>query len=77
MALIETVKPEQAEGQAREIYDTMQDTVGVIPAPLQLASASCWMLGMVWQSIPAAMFCRLFPHGSFAGNGQSTYVDGQ
>jgi alkylhydroperoxidase family enzyme len=51
MALIETVAPEQAEGQAKEIYDTMQETVGVIPAPLQLASASSWMLGMVWQSI--------------------------
>ena len=51
MALIETVEPQQAEGQAKEIYDTMQETVGVIPAPLQLASASSWMLGMVWQSI--------------------------
>jgi hypothetical protein len=51
MALIQTVEPEQAEGQAKEIYDTMQDTVGVIPAPLQLASASSWTLGMVWQSI--------------------------
>ena len=32
MALIQTVDPEQAEGQAKEIYDTMQETVGMIPA---------------------------------------------
>ena len=51
MALIETVEPQKAEGQVKEIYDFMQENAGVIPAPLQLASASPWMLGMVWQSI--------------------------
>jgi alkylhydroperoxidase family enzyme len=51
MALIQTVSPEKAEGKAREIYDTMQKNAGVIPAPLELASASPWMLDMVWQSI--------------------------
>ena len=51
MALIQTVKPENAEGKAKEIYDTMQKTAGVIPAPLQLASASPWMLDMIWQSV--------------------------
>jgi alkylhydroperoxidase family enzyme len=51
MALIETVEPQNAEGQAKEIYDFMQENAGVIPAPLQLASASPWMLDMVWQSI--------------------------
>ena len=51
MALIQTVKPENAEGKAKEIYDTMQKTAGLIPAPLQLASASPWMLDMVWQSV--------------------------
>ena len=51
MALIQTVEPEKAEGQAKEIYDFMQKNAGVIPAPLQLASASPWMLDMVWQSI--------------------------
>ena len=51
MALIQTVKPEDAKGKAKEIYDTMQKTAGLIPAPLQLASASPWMLDMVWQSI--------------------------
>jgi len=51
MALIQTVKPEDAEGKAKEIYDTMQKNAGIIPAPLQLASASPWMLDMVWQSV--------------------------
>jgi alkylhydroperoxidase family enzyme len=51
MALIRTVPPDKAEGQVKEIYDTMQKVAGVIPAPLQLSSASPWMLNMVWQSI--------------------------
>jgi alkylhydroperoxidase family enzyme len=51
MALIQTVSPEKAEGEVKEIYDTMQKNIGVIPDPLQLASASPWMLSMVWQSI--------------------------
>jgi alkylhydroperoxidase family enzyme len=51
MPLIQTVEPDQAEGKAKEIYDFMQKNAGVIPAPLQLASASPWMLDMVWQSI--------------------------
>ena len=51
MALIQTVDPDKAEGQAKEIYDFMQKNAGVIPAPLQLSSASPWMLEMVWQSI--------------------------
>ncbi len=51
MALIQTVEPDKAEGQVKEIYDFMQQNAGVIPAPLQLASASPWMLDMVWQSI--------------------------
>jgi len=51
MALIQTVEPEKAEGQVKEIYDFMQKNAGVIPAPLQLASASPKMLDTVWQSI--------------------------
>jgi len=51
MALVQIVEPDKAEGQAKEIYDTMLKNAGVIPAPLQLASASPWMLDMVWQSI--------------------------
>jgi len=51
MALIQFVKPDKAQGQAKEIYDTMLKNAGVVPAPLQLASASPYMLNMVWQSI--------------------------
>ena len=51
MALIQTVEPDKAEGQVKEIYDFMQENAGVIPAPLQLASASPKMLDTVWQSI--------------------------
>jgi alkylhydroperoxidase family enzyme len=51
MPLIQTINPENAEGQAKEIFDTMQKTIGVIPAPLQLASASPWMLKMTWQTV--------------------------
>ena len=51
MALIQTVSPEKAEGEVKEIYDTMQKNIGMIPDPLQLASASPWMLGMMWQSV--------------------------
>ena len=51
MSLIQTVEPDKAEGQVKEIYDFMQQNAGVIPAPLQLASASPQMLDMVWQSI--------------------------
>jgi alkylhydroperoxidase family enzyme len=51
MALIQTVEPDKAEGQVKEIYDFMQKNAGVIPAPLQLASASSWMLDMLWNSI--------------------------
>ena len=51
MALIQTIEPEKAEGQAREIYDFMRENAGIIPAPLQLASASPWLLDIYWQSI--------------------------
>jgi alkylhydroperoxidase family enzyme len=51
MALIQTVNPENADGKAKEIYDTMQKTIGLIPAPMQLASASSWMMDMMWQSV--------------------------
>ncbi len=51
MSLIQTVNPEAAEGKSKEIFDTLKNTIGTIPAPLQLASASPWMLDMMWQSV--------------------------
>ena len=62
MALIQIVEPGKAEGQAKEIYDTMQKYAGMIPAPLQLASASPWMLNMAWQSI---QYYSRHPHLGF------------
>jgi alkylhydroperoxidase family enzyme len=51
MALIQTVSPENAQGDAKEIYDTMQKNIGMIPAPMQLASASPWLMKIMWQSV--------------------------
>ncbi len=62
MALIQTVGPENAEGETKEIYDFMQKNVGIVPAPLELASASPWMLGMMWQSI---QYFSQHPHEDF------------
>jgi hypothetical protein len=46
MALIRTIEPEKAEGKIKEIYGIIQEKAGVIPAPMQLASASPWMFDM-------------------------------
>ena len=51
MALIQTVAHEKAEGETKEAFDTLKAMIGVIPAPMQLASASPGMLGMMWQSL--------------------------
>jgi alkylhydroperoxidase family enzyme len=51
MALIQTVSPENAQGDAKEIYDTMQKNIGMVPAPMQLASASPWLMKIMWQSV--------------------------
>ena len=51
MALIKIVDPEKAEGEVKEIYDAMQKNIGMIPSPMQLASASPQMMKMMWQSI--------------------------
>lgn len=51
MALIKTIDPEKAEGDVKEIYDALQKNIGVIPSPMELASASPWMMKAMWQSI--------------------------
>lgn len=51
MALIHTVSPENAEGEIKEMYDMMLQNVGVVPAPMELASASPGMFNMLKQSI--------------------------
>ncbi|MFC1533380.1 carboxymuconolactone decarboxylase family protein [Thermodesulfobacteriota bacterium] len=51
MAIIQTVSPEKAEGETKKIYDIMLQNVGVVPSPLQLASASPGILNFNWESI--------------------------
>ena len=52
MALIKTIDPEKAEGDVKEIYDALKTNIGVIPSPMELASASPWMTrtGPWWSS---------------------------
>jgi len=40
MSFLRTVKPEEATGTVAEIYKPMQEALGLVPAPLQLLSAS-------------------------------------
>jgi alkylhydroperoxidase family enzyme len=63
MALIQTVSPENAEGDVKEIYDTMQKNIGMIPAPMQLTSASPWWMKIMWQSV---QYYTQHPNLSFA-----------
>lgn len=51
MALIKTVDPEKAEGDVKEVYDALKTNIGMIPSPMELASASPWMMKTMWQSI--------------------------
>ena len=40
MSLLKTVKPEEAEGLVAEVYKPLMEMMGMVPAPLQLYSAS-------------------------------------
>jgi alkylhydroperoxidase family enzyme len=51
MALIKTVDPEKAEGQVKEVFDTLRENFGMVPAPMQLASASPGQLNLKWQAL--------------------------
>ena len=51
MAIIQTISPEKAEGETKKIYDMMLQNVGVVPSPLQMASASPGILNFYWESI--------------------------
>lgn len=44
MALIRTVKPEEAEGKIKEAYDGFLKTAGMVPKPFQMFSVSPEML---------------------------------
>ena len=51
MAIIKTHTPETAEGEVKEILDTVQGMMNTIPGPMELASASPWMIKNVWGSV--------------------------
>ena len=51
MSFLKTVKPEEATGLVAEIYKPMQAIMGMVPAPLQLASASPRLLAIQKQAI--------------------------
>ena len=51
MAIIKTHTPETAEGEVKEILNTVQGMLNTIPGPMELASASPWMIKNVWGSV--------------------------
>jgi len=51
MAIIKTHTPETTEGEVKEILDTVQGMMNTIPGPMELASASPWMIKNVWASV--------------------------
>jgi alkylhydroperoxidase family enzyme len=51
MAIIETHTPETADGEVKEILDTVMGLMNTIPGPMELASASPWMIKNVWASV--------------------------
>lgn len=63
MAILKTVDPRTAEGKVKEIYDTMLKNVGIIPSPMQLASASPGIMSFLWESIK---YYSKHPNLSFA-----------
>ena len=46
MSYLKTVSPEDATGQVAEVYKPVLEVVGMVPAPLQLISASPNLLGL-------------------------------
>jgi alkylhydroperoxidase family enzyme len=51
MAIIKTHTPETAEGEVKEILETVQGMMNMIPGPMELASASPWMIKNMWGSV--------------------------
>ena len=51
MAIIKTHTPETAEGEVQEILKTVQGMMNTIPGPMELASASPWLIKAMWGSV--------------------------
>jgi hypothetical protein len=76
IALIQTVDPEKAEGQVKEVFEVLRKTIGMVPAPMQWASAIPGMLNLSRQALQAeesftaylkqlincALSCNTFTH---------------
>lgn len=51
MGLIQSVAPDQAEGDMKAAYDFFQQALGTIPAPMAMFSASPDLFSKQWQSM--------------------------
>lgn len=51
MAIIKTVSPEEAQGEVKKVYDIMLEHMGMVPSPMQMASASPGIFNLQWESI--------------------------
>jgi alkylhydroperoxidase family enzyme len=51
MPLLNLVKPQQATGKVKEVYDMMLEKARVVPVPLQMLSPSPVLLGFTAQNI--------------------------
>ena len=51
MSLLKTYKPEEAEGVVAEVYKPLMETIGMVPAPLQMYSTSPKLLAIQKQAM--------------------------
>lgn len=51
MGLLNIQTPENAEGAVKEVYDVFQKTMGIIPSPMALLSASPEAFKLGWASL--------------------------
>lgn len=51
MAIIDLVKPEEADGKVQEYYNVMLEKAGMVPMPMQMWSASPDLFGVSMQAM--------------------------
>lgn len=66
MSLLKTVKPEEATGVVAEIYQPVQEAIGMVPSPLQLYSASPGLLASITPTREYFMSHPTLGHGLMA-----------
>jgi hypothetical protein len=74
MSLLKTVKPEEATGLVAEIYKPIQEMMGVVPAPMQLMSASP---GMMAARMPMMKYYMEHPTPERGAFGLDTHAGGR